>query len=744
MKTSLMTALLVLLAACSKSGSRAGDGGGDGAARPDGAVRPAAVTPSPGTATVGEQIAQDLDDGTIDPKTAALYELLAQFSPLRLPAKYDVGRRFRGPPSVLPMLTAMAHLGEYGPVEKAAVQAMLASPEDPHWLVFPAEMPVRNFTEGQDSSCWQHYNVGEHGVGTSDFGSAISTGHFVIQPLAPSGFSVPGQPQLRERIEKAIRDGKLGDYLDSVYEKFKNDLKMKEPTSLKWVAAHDGKVPIFVGACDGDNQAFAHPDGFIFVSVQAAFDDPTFRRVVIPHELFHLFEYAYTKADYTDGSGTSQAWPYEAFAVAVEDLVAPDVRRWSGRFANSPLFDGGFPAMNRSFQCPEEPLHSVHEGRCKYRGAMPEPGAGWSRGDYGKFVLAKFLMRNKRLVPGDFWQKFAAANGNPQALVEETDAAEFQVALVGDPQGGSAYFDAGDRAAFFLAGQSSCDYDTDNTRRYTYWLDPAKIIASKLLRATPTDNSSRTVEALTRLDATPWPIMPWATHRLLVQVPREAAEGTDPYAGLVHVYLKLTNASLFSPSVVTFGEAGKPGRVFKADSVALGPLPDDHFLFLRGADGPLPGFVLLLVSNFGGAPLSYKGAVNFPNACTTRCRAYYDDEIAMQGCLQKWCWRNCSEPSTAAGCQDAMRKCIQKIDTSMSSSAEMEEGFFCGFLCWPPKDLAEPLRVPCNMACKICWDLKICGTTPCDADTPAGFYPIRDWPPMDCINWFAAGQARCP
>ena len=695
--------------------------------------------------TVTQQIAQDLADGTIDVKTAALYELLAQFSPGRLPEKYDAEQLFANPPSVLSMLTAQAHLEEYGPVEKAAVQAMLASPEEDGWMVFPAGMPKLRAGQGTTTKCMAQFDVGDEGQKARVFGDEITTTHFAIHALLPISITIPKWDQIRTRITKALDSG-FGSYLDSVYEKYKNSFKMMEPSKLKAVVDHGGRIPVYVATCDGANEAYSVSDGFIFVSVEAGFDSEDLRRVLIPHEAFHVFEFGYTNASSNDDN--QLGWPYEAFAVGVEDLYAPDVRRWSGRLLGSPLFPAlFFVPMSRSFKCPEEPLHSSYDGLCMNRHSKVTK----TRGDYGKFVLVKFLMRNRRLVPGEFWQSFADAKGDPRKLINPEDAAEFEFALIGDSIGKTPYFDPDDRAAFFTPGAVSCDLDTKETRRYTLWLDSGKLVSdSKLLRAAPSDRDGRADgEGLVSLDSASLPIPPWGTHRLLIQIPPEAAF-TEPNVSPIHIYLKYPAAANVSASAVTFDETGLPGRTFNtfdkgAPTASSSVNTTTSSLFLRTpADGPLPGFVLVLISNYGDTPLTYQGAVNFPNACDKACNDYYTGQIDSMGCMSQWCYEDCSKSSEPGKCNDNVQKCTDKTSPTTYDMAKMEIGYFCTYACWPYNDLNKPVNIPCGKpACGICWDEKVCGGT-CDTSKPAGFYSTSQWPQMECLHWLQSGQAKCP
>jgi hypothetical protein len=695
--------------------------------------------------SVAGQIVQDLRDGKIDLKTAALYELLAQFSPGRLPVKYDAPTLFNNPPSVLTMLTAQAHLEEYGPVEKAAVQAMLASPEEEGWMVFPAGMPVLRAGSGAQSNCLAQFDVGDTGQKAKILGTEITSKYFAIHALAPTLGTVPRASENPDRIVKVLSSGFKAE-LDAIYERFRDELKMKEPTALPQVALHSGRVPVYVATCDGANDGFAMAPGFIFVTVEAAFEAADMRRFVIPHELFHIFEFAHTIANSEDGNPLG--WPYEAFAVAIEDLTAPGLRRWSGRLEGSKLFPKGFLLpMNRSFQCPEEPLHSALGGPCQNRAA----GSKKDRGDYSKFVLAKFLMRNRKLVPGDFWTGYAKAKGDPRGLVTPDDAAEFAFALIGDRKGKDPYFDPDDRAAFFTPGQQSCDVDTKLTRRYTTWLDGSQLVSgSKLLRAAPSDSFGRTDgEGLVRLDSAPLPIPPWGTHRLLIQIPKEAAF-TDPKVSPLDFFFKYPTASNVGASAVLFDEQGAPGRTFSTFTkdypvVASVYSGQTKSLFLRTPDdGPLPGFVLVNISNFGNAPLTYQGAVNFPSACDTACNKYYTDRINGMGCMSQWCYEDCAKSTDPGKCQKNVQECTDKTNPTIFNLATMEIDYFCTYACWPYKNLDAPVDVPCSKPeCMICWDQSICNGA-CDTSKPAGFYSTSNWPQMECRHWLQQGLAKCP
>lgn len=701
----------------------AGTGPGDGAiSTPDGG-EPAAVT------TSADLIDQDLAAEKIDSKTAALFALLAQVQPARLPAAYQSTKPYEGLPSVNAAVAVTAHLAEYGPTEAAAARAMLTDPEDPDWLKFPAEMS--RFAEGAPS-CMANYDA--EGGGGRFIGQKRDTKHFRIRAILPKLADVAGQQEVNRRIDEALAAtvpgvGGVGtisfaDYLDQVYEYYANKLKMTIPSDLPKVVANGGLIPIYVATCDGAlNYAAAALQGFIFVSVGMAFEEEQLRRVVIPHEIFHIFEYAYHVPVAPEGKD----WPLEASAVAVEDFVAPGIRRWDGSFATNPnVPPGALNPMDRLFQCPEEPIHSVYRGPCNNR---PDSAKHYS-GDYSKFVLLKFLMRNRGQTLNLFWYELAQAGGDPSNLIDPDDLGALQLALLGDTPG-DAYFDAGDRAAFYRgSGKRNLDRAPGDAERYTLKVDPQQVIASKTYRFTPTDDVSES-RTLKRMDSGSSPILAGATHRVLLEIPDEVASLTDPAAATrlaLNFRFQGCTKCTVNVTAVQPGSSG-PGQTFdtsySATQVTASATAVTKTYFSTPVSQGQPRYVLAVISNLGDGPVTWKAGFTLVAACEKACGDFYKNQRLLQSCPQGYC-KGYSDPTEK-------QECI----TSQSNMTRSDAMFgWCPYVCTGDSDVSEPYPAQKSTNCNYDWQKDVCsngGVADCES-VPAGFVPIPDWPNVPCTE----------
>ncbi|AKU92588.1 hypothetical protein AKJ08_2975 [Vulgatibacter incomptus] len=684
--------------------------------------------------TSADLIADALEAERIPARTAAHYELLAIHAPGLLPAEYRAEVPLHGAPSVSSALVAMAHLDEYPPEERAEVEALLADPEDPNWLRFDR---LSNFTP-TGKSCWELFGIGAQSVGGRYLGRHVDTRYFRIRALLPIAGEVQRQHEIENRLQAALAakvpgvGGKaqvtLREYFDQSFEYYRDRLGMADPRSKLEVAARnkgeDGqpRIPLYVTTCDGGmNNASASPYGFIISSVQLALEDEDLRRVVIPHEIFHLFEFGYTFC----GDGHA-CWPFEAAATAIEDEIAPGLRRWSGRFAHKTLGpEGMLDPMDRSFRCPEEPMHSNHHGRCKNRRDALRTRYP---GDYSKFVLVKHLMRNHFWRMKDFWESYAAADADPSKVLAQDELAEFQLALLADPPERSA-FDPDDRASF-RAGKATLDAAPGESARYTFHAEADRLKAvGPAFRAAPGDVVSRS--ALKQGDARSLPIPPGGTHRMLIEVPQEAGAG-DPVMNYDNVSLVIRSAS--SPRVSfnyvaldagsqgpatmhrgtdSFGDSR--GRVWTSDKVL-----NREFPFRTSEHGALPRYVLATLTNFGPSPLTYELGISFPQACGVACADHYTRELARLDCASKWC------SGSGASCRKEYESKIARslLDGSFVGGL----GGFCKVLCPAWIDgLAKPYQGGGD------WRELICKGSGVDCSRePAGFVPLHAWPAVTC------------
>ncbi|MFI5298476.1 MAG: hypothetical protein ACHREM_10280 [Polyangiales bacterium] len=678
-------------------------------------------TPSdtPGTLSPSsvDLIGRDRTSGLLDEKMAAFYTLFAQFAPDRLPLAYQADRPSSSAPSVAAMRVARAHHDEYTPAQAAAIDAMLEEPHLPGWMDIPSDFPVHSFGAGATVGCRTQFK----GLGTGGatppshfLGSpAIDTAHFRIRGIVQDPAFPSVAAAIADRLQKAL-DATVPDvggspvvpfrdYLDHTYDYFKDTLKMGDPSGLAAPAADGGKIPIDVALCDsGDNDAYAEPnDGFIFASLQLAFEDADLRRVTLPHEIFHVFEAAYVVSSVSNDN----AWPYEASAVAIEDLVAPGVRRWSGAFDKTPLLPSGFAdAMDRSFKCPEEPVHSIHTGTCLNRAG---PTQGYA-GDYSRFVLLKFLMRNHGLALTTFWSNYEAYDGNPGSALSTQQLGEFQVAALGDPT--SLFFDDGDRAAFFVASRpkDSMDLATDEPERYTFRLDPSVAEASVSDRFGPSQTLSLSA-TLKTLDSSASPVPPGGTHRLLLEIPSSVAARVvaGSSADALSLHFEITGCDRCILNVVALDDAGgvpartlAPSTTCGATSSLVGALKSVDCTIAAGA--PVPRYLAVLLSNFGTSPAAYQVGVTLPQACLEQCVDHYATALGTTSC----------------GGADLATRLL---------------GGYCAFACeGAPQSLDVPYCTTADVTCDR--RRALCAGGGVTETSLAAFVPIPTWPTIACSD----------
>ncbi|MGC4120049.1 MAG: hypothetical protein QM765_36815 [Myxococcales bacterium] len=695
--------------------------------------------------TSDELIDQALEEGKIDEKTAAFYQLLAQMAPRRLPLEYQAAVAVRGAPSSMPARTVAAHLEEYGTVEAAAARAMLATPEEPEWMVFPAELPARGISD--PPGCTENFQADIGGV--RYLGSPIETKHFMIRALLPGMQDVPGQEQLQRRIEAGLNADvpgvggqgtvKFRDYLDQVFEYYAGVLSMRNPTTvLSQPLARGGRIPIYVATCDGRNAAAEFPSGFIFTSVQVGFEDPEWRQIAIPHEMMHVFQDGYQAPKISNDFD----WLYEATAVAVEDLVAPKIRRWSGVYANDKtLFPGGMPAMDRSFRCPEEPIHSSRKGPCQGRGGSR---VARYRGDYSKFALIKLYWRQYGLKLAGLWGQFKDNGGDPRGIFSESLLARYQLALLGDVQGETPYFDPEDRAAFTFDPDVAPDFPPQRMNRYTYRTDVSRY--DEAWRLTPSaDSSMLTTEGLRRLDsAALGGVWPGGTHRLLIEFPpqisdREPSKPSD-YAAEVRFKIEGSDKVAFNV-VAVVAQDGRPSTTFDASSTwaetssTVSELTSE--VYWVDTDDTAPKYLLVLISNLGDTPAQYKGSVNLVQACLKACGERYQQHLTNIGCPEKWCASDCDTEY----CQQVYQECLQ---TERTDAGKWALFGFCPFLCHPQTGTDAPLPADAKPGCTD-WTSEVCeaaGAGDCQTMWSA-FVPLPSWPQVECEDIKKGGEARC-
>jgi hypothetical protein len=608
-------------------------------------------------------------------------------------------------------------------------------------------MKVFNAVEG-GGLCRQKYldANGPHAV----FGAPIDTEHLRIKVVLPKATDAAVGAAVHKRITEALASAEdavgggggtnFRDYLDRVFEHYRDTLKLPTPaTRLNAPLANGGRLPIYVGLCDEPytSDAFGNiVEGWIFISVKIGFEHPELRRVIIPHEMFHIFQGVDTTAC---GDNPDKEWPWDAAAVAVEDLIAPQVKRWSGKYAATAFFPAAGKALDpldRCFRCPEEPLHTSYGGACKNRGAG---AAAAYRGDYSKFILFKYLMRNTGLTLGSFWASYAAAGCDPKPVLEKDDyskslLADFQLALLADKKGAAKpAFDPADRALFRRAGLS-VDLAASDPARYTYHLDPSLTYAKwEGQRVAPADVSSN--GPLARLDSSALPLRPGATHRLLLETSPRASAAHETVSQLELIPEAQGLQAVASLAASLDEEAGGPGHVWDPDAPASWPasLVTNKLLGGTGprvsSGDPVPRFIVVVLTNFGAAPVTYRLGLNHPAICETACGDFYQGYLLQKQCPQSWC---------ASEAPEDVQSCISGYTQHLREMVDglyLTPGYFCPFVC---RGFPTGLDVPPPAATgEPDWGKRVCDEAGVGAQcsqTKMGLMPLHAWPKIACSD----------
>jgi hypothetical protein len=694
-----------------------------------------------------ELIEEAMERGAIDEKTAAYYQLLAQFAPYRLPAEYRAQEAFHSLPSFAWQLVAEAHLSEYAPTEAADIRAMLASPDDPNWLLF-SDDAMREFIPGK-LGCYAAYGSDKDNGGGRVLGDVIETKYFRIKALLPTRASIPDQERILDRVTAGLKTKVPGikgqeslafaDYLDKVFEFYVNTLGMKSPLSLekpRITPSKDGThnlVPIYVMTCDGlDNRASAAPRGFILTSVQIAFEHPQLMRVVLPHEIFHLVQHAYQ----VPTRSADWDWPYDATAVAAEDLYAPDVKRWSGRYMDSGVMPkSALAPMDRSFRCPEEPLHSSSTGPCKNRGNTLAPQR--YSGDYSKFVLIKYLLKNSELNLDRMWTRYWLNDGDPRELVDTSELDEFHNALLADQSGELPFFEAEDRAEF--VDQERLDFATERKPRYTFRPSPSLMAKSVGFRVSPFDTVSYAASGLTSLDATNLPIAPRAAHRWLIEIPEAARAMPDQERSVLEVVMQTTDdAKVSVHALALVGNDATPSRLFQAGEDAVAGMHHhatttfNRWYSHAPSDGPLPKYLIVVLVNHADTPLHYRAGFTFTYACHKACVDYFTSYLKSKQCPAEWCAMHEDV--------ETHQTCIDRYTQNMAAQVQgsTPDAFLCEWTCQNLTFLDRPYDVVnetfSDGSRQPLFIDELCSASGIDTCTtePAGFVPLRSWGDMTC------------
>lgn len=661
-----------------------------------------------------ELVDDALRAGTLSEATAALYQALSYWSPDALPVAYrsDVPPKGAGFASAAQIIRS--RIAEYSGDELEAAKAMLVGPGHPSFGAFPPIFAGITSQESGGGRCVVEYRRDTNEEPSSRVyvdGAPIETRHFRIYAIYPkppwwkpnetdSGHRARVVAELQKEV--TLTGAVAGtwpytEFLDQVFEYYLS-LGLPDPTTSGLTAPADGKIPLYITPCKGVDGA-GFPDGSIFVTADGAFD-PAFGKVLIPHELLHTFQFG--MLFHLPDLSTDNNWPMEAIAVAMEDVVAPSVDRWSGEAHPATGFPGDFQPMDRSFACPEEPFHSSFHGRCKYTNRPKRLFAG----DYSKFVFVQYQIRKVGLQSGlvNFLKGWVAQGGDPQKLFATDpqlyDVPGFQLSLIARPSLGSDY-DPTDWEKFVAPG-SGLIAPVDSVDRFTFRVGAGFLTQSKPWQLAPEEAIMLTRP--NRFDASSIPLQPGATHRWLIEVPQEAiAKGPT---------LKLNGRSgaghqLAVQLAPLAGAPGKPGLQFLDPPMATSA-ESLNTTFTDSMNGSV--FLAGTVTNLARSQpqssakaVAYQVGLTLRDACISDCTEHF-----------KALWRQ-------QDCCEGSQECLDVLDTYTTKG-----------LCEYRYCLADQQPLPPS---DPDWGAKICSAGGVSRDTPSGLIPMREWAPFTCTDF---------
>lgn len=644
------------------------------------------------------RLREAFEQGELDQPTLALYHLLSHVAPSRLPAQFaPVGAE---PPADFALMRqAIEGAASYPADQRAIIEALTAPEGDGRFFSFASGAGMRGCFEAPRA-----------GLATAPI---ISTRHFEYRVVLGTAATDPNPQATADAFATLVgaalaapmrNDGlvtgdfALSEYFDRVYEKY---------AELGYVApvAAGARVVVYFTNCDGFSEgAFAEPNTRrIFASHKFSVLDPQLSKVVLPHEIFHLFE-----LEAPDHANLHYQWPFEAMAVAMEHLVSPKVMRWSGVPAPGTLLPEIFTPMNRRFLCPEEPMHSDNAGVCK-RGAAPSqafPGRDRKlyQGSYSRFVYFLWLERRNGLASlRAFWTNFANAGGDPRDTILDEALADFELALLGDEPPRES-FKREDRTRFTHPG-AGLDPPVRARHRYTFAAE-APFLQRGVGHAADTTPGSESEPRL--LDGTGFPLAPGATWRLFVEEPRPPA-------------LTPTASSVVWQAVPSALVRVRPVDPDPAKLRGLRPLDlmdlstSRGWLLLSPTDRQT---VLTFTNPTRASPITTRFGVTAGPECHSQCVAWLRPQIA---------------PCCPESCRDSGPECVPECqaDTAMQSDLATNK---CGELCnaddepWNQKLLGSGYE---SYAQKLCEG----STVPACFRAASGLVPFVKQP-MTCTQIF--------
>lgn len=659
------------------------------------------------------KISAAFEAGTLDEKTAALYGALAQLAPSQLPVEYRAGTAEVVAPSYAALLVAKAFAAEYTPAQRALWDTLVARPGTPQFRSFAAAASPGNCWEGQldgttttqlvDETASLSFKVITNKTGAETAPALAALSARAAAALASSvtvtDGALKGTRTLKDHFQAAATS--LGSW------------GFPAPTGLPAVAANGGKVPVFITDCSGagfKENGGATSEGELYLSLPSAFEDPALRKLIVPHELAHLYTSNVAPRSKHD------AWPVEAIAVALEDELVRDVHRWTPA-APGTAFQYLYGPMNRAFWCPEEPFHSNNNGKCKdgWDGAggkvLPGRSVVAYSGDYSRFVFFKWHQAKAGGSPqalAAWWFRYVNAGGDPTSLVSLEGLAQFQDDLLTYSEGADT-FTTRDRALFSDPAHW-LDIEPALRGRYTFRFELQEY-QSHLWRLAPGQNASsrepKSPDSATFLQ------QPGSTHRVLVELPDLVAEDLGwQLAALTYEHQGASPKITFRYLVESGGLPSRrrlPASLQEISLLELGWLPfspttsSSHYVLVQATTPPTRT-----------APRTRgRWGVSIPRRCGELCMAHYRPQ-ALECC-----------PAYCAGSEDP--QCLPQCRQYVAPDAPLA---FCGSACFGKN---EPYANTDGTAEQVVGPA-LCSIAGVPEETSSGLVPLSSWPPVSCTN----------
>lgn len=666
------------------------------------------------TRSAAAKIDAALTDGGIDLAHAALFHQYAQFAPYLLPQELQSDPDVTLPP---PNDHAWASLAEQSRAQLTAAEqqnldALTARPGSPAFRNFSNLAPTTgtrclDTIDNADAQTrvvaqTQHYTF--HVVATAQTSSGLS----VADQLNSLELRVTGELGTPvDNVGAVSSRPTFSQWLDAVFDFYRTT--GFPASTARDVVANNGRIPVYVLDCAGmTDDAGADQFGNIYVSFRLAMADRALRRVVLPHETVHVF------TEGTPARGPHQSWPFEAMAVALEDVVARDVKRWSRVPASDALPENRdwFVGMNRSFRCPEEPFHSANRGPCAVDRSGPSvPGReqGAYVGNYSKFVFFKWHQRKSGGSPSvlaAWWADFNSRSGVAENIVSADDLADFQYALLGDEYGRQTWFEDEDRARFDDPA-AALDLDPKTRRRYTFRFEEEKYWSNKGRVAPPVESSTGAPRVPS--NAT-WPLRPGATQRILIEVPKLPV--MESFPGLPSLVWKHSGPKPVLRFHYVDGPAKNPTRKYLPFDAQLAMAQDGELYFSSTAPRTL---VVTATAPPGmAAELTLEWGVTMGAMCVNQCGHQY--KPAFDACCPDVCDDS-----------DCLAACLARTPYERSLSG------FCADYCWGS---AEPYPSRFEGQDHATTAPKMCtagGVSSC-GETPSGLVPLSSWVDVTCME----------